>query len=50
VEVYHNDRCCGFKNADSGWENTNIDTVKKFQKGRDYKAVQRGCGPCRNFL
>jgi hypothetical protein len=49
VEVYHNDRCCNFKNADSGWENAKIDTVEKVQKGRDYKVSQIGCGPCKNW-
>jgi hypothetical protein len=47
IEVWSNDHCCSYTDADSGWGDDNVDTVSRIQKGRNHKEAGFGCG-CKN--
>jgi hypothetical protein len=48
IEVWKNDHCCSYSDADSGWGDDNVNTIDRIQKGKNFKRKGWYCG-CYNW-
>jgi hypothetical protein len=49
IEVWSNNRCCGYTKVGKDLGENDIDSIEKIQGGKDFTGHQKGCGPCNDL-